>query len=152
MKYLLFTIPLSILLSCSSPQEESSVFVEDEVIASVLMKANENKSSEEIADFSDFYTNIVEENEPNAYGWGFFQKGDNIMLIERYKDEAAHLNHINNISPGGILENEFVQFLDHFQIIEIDIYGNVSDEHKSIINSFNFPTSYNFEVAKYSRN
>ena len=74
------------------------------------------------------------------------------MLIERYKDEAAHLNHINNISPGGILENEFVQFLDHFQIIEIDIYGNVSDEHKSIINSFNFPTSYNSEIAKYSRN
>ena len=105
MKYLLYSISFTILLSCSTPQEESSVFVEDEVIASVLMKANENKSSEEIADFSDFYTNIVEENEPNAYGWGFFQKGDNIMLIERYKDEAAHLNHINNISPGGILNN-----------------------------------------------
>ena len=89
--------------------------MEDEIIESVLMKANENKSSEEIAEFSDFYTNIVEENEPNSYGWGFFQKGDNIMLIERYKDEAAHLNHINNISPGGILENEFVQFLDHFK-------------------------------------
>jgi len=106
MKYLLYSIPFTILLSCSSPQEESSVFVEDEVIASVLMKANENKSSEEIADFSDFYTNMVED----------------------------------------------VQFLDHFQIIEIDVYGNVSDEHKSIINSFNFPTSYNSEVAKYSRN
>ena len=57
-----------LLLSCSAPQESSSAFVENEVIAAVLMKANESKSVEEIADFSVFYTNIVEENEPNAYG------------------------------------------------------------------------------------
>ena len=105
-----------------------------------------------IADFSNYYTNLVEENEPNAYGWGFFQRGDNIMLIERYKDEAAHLNHITNISPEGILEKEFGQFLEHFDILEIDVFGDVTEEHKSIINGFNFPTSYNLNIAKYSRN
>ena len=74
------------------------------------------------------------------------------MLLERYMDEAAHLNHITNISPDGILEKEFGQFLEHFDIIEIDIYGDVSDEFKTIINSFGFPTSYNSSIAKYSRN
>ena len=58
MKYLLYSVPFAILFSCSSPQEESSVFVEVEVIASVLMNPNENKSSEEIEEFSNFYTNI----------------------------------------------------------------------------------------------
>jgi len=152
MKNLLCTLSFVVLMSCSSPQEMTVEFVENEVVALVLMEPNVDKSSQEIADFSDFYTNIVEENEPNAYGWAFFQKGDNIMLLERYKDEAAHLNHITNISPEGILESEFGQFLEHFKILEIDIYGNVSDEHKSVINSFNFPTSYNSTIAKYSRN
>ena len=152
MKQFLYSMSFVLLLSCSAPQESSSTFVENEVIAAVLMKANESKSSEEIADFSNYYTNLVEENEPNAYGWGFFQRGDNIMLIERYKDEAAHLNHITNISPEGILEKEFGQFLEHFDILEIDVFGDVTEEHKSIINGFNFPTSYNLNISKYSRN
>jgi len=116
------------------------------------MTANESKSAEEIADFSNYYTNLVKENEPNVYGWGFFQRADNIMLIERYKDEAAHLNHITNISPEGILEKEFGQFLEHFDILEIDVFGDVTEEHKSIIDGFNFPTSYNLNISKYSRN
>ena len=152
MKQFLYSMSFVLLLSCSAPEEASSGFVENEVIAGVLMKVNENKSADEIADFSVFYTNIVEEKEPNSYGWAFFQKGDNIMLLERYKDEAAHLNHITNISPEGILEEEFGQFLEHFEIIEIDIYGNVSDEHKSVINGFGFPTFYNSSIAKFSRN
>jgi hypothetical protein len=60
-----------LLLSCSAPEEASSDFVENEVTAAVLMKVNENKSADEIADFSVFYTNIVEENEPNSYGWAY---------------------------------------------------------------------------------
>ena len=90
-------------MSCSSPQETSVLFVESEVIATVLMKANDSKSAEEISNFSSFYTNIVQQSETNTYGWGFFQQGENIMLLERYMDEAAHLNHITNISPEGIL-------------------------------------------------
>ena len=152
MKQFLYSMSFVLLLSCSAPQESSSAFVENEVIAAVLMNANDSKSAEEIADFSSFYTNIVEQNEPNTYGWGFFQQGDNIMLLERYMDEAAHLNHITNISPDGILEKEFGQFLEHFDIIEIDIYGDVSEEFKTIINGFGFPTSYNSSIAKYSRN
>jgi hypothetical protein len=160
MKKLLFTIiSFLILISCSetikketkkSTLSKEKAFVENEIIALVLMKSN-GKTIEEINKFSNFYTNIVEQNELNSYGWAHYQKGENIVLIERYKDEAAHLNHINNISPGGILEKEFVQFLEHFEIVEIDVYGTVTDKHKSIINSFNFPTSYNTTLAKYSR-
>ena len=161
MNKLLFTIiSFLILSSCSetikketkeSTLSKEKAFVKNEIIALVLMKSN-GKTIEEINKFSNFYTNIVEQNEPNTYGWAHYQKGENIVLIERYKDEAAHLNHINNISPGGVLEKEFVQFTEHFEILEIDIYGTVSDNFKSIINSFNFPTSYNKTFAKYSRN
>ncbi len=142
-----------LLLSCSAPEEVSTGFVENEVTALVLMKSN-GKTADEISKFSEFYTNLVEENEPNALGWAFFARpnNDNVILVERYKDEAAHLTHITNISPDGILENEFGQFLEHFEIINIQIFGNVSDEHKDIINAFNFPTTYNTTIAKYSRN
>ena len=69
------------------------------------MKSND-KTTEEISNFSSFYVDLVQQREPNTYAWSHFQKGDNIVLIERYKDEAAHLNHIKNISPGGISEKE----------------------------------------------
>ena len=144
MKKVLFTIiSFLFLISCSetikkeTKESKEKTFVENEITALVLMKSN-GKTIEEINKFSNFYTNIVEQNEPNSYGWAHYKKGENIVLIERYKDEAAHLNHINNISPGGILEKEFVEFLEHFEIVEIDVYGTVSDKHKSIINSFNF--------------
>ena len=115
------------------------------------MKSN-NKTTEEISNFSSFYVDLVQQREPNTYAWSHFQKGDNVVLIERYKNEVAHLNHIKNISTGGISEKEFGQFLEHFEILEIDIYGTVSDEFKSVIDGFNLPTSYNPTIAKYSRN
>ena len=154
MKYYLYAIAsLTILISClndakKSPEKDS--FVENEVVAVVLMKSN-NKTVEEISTFSQFYVDLVQEREPNTYAWSHFQKEDNIVLIERYKDEEAHLNHIKNISPGGISEKEFGQFLEHFEILEIDIYGTVSDKFKSVIDGFNLPTSYNSTIAKYSR-
>ena len=152
MKQFFYPLIFIIFMSCSSPQETSELFVESEVIATVLMKANDSKSAEEISNFSSFYTNIVQQSETNTYGWGFFQQGENIMLLERYMDEAAHLNHITNISPEGILEKEFGQFLEHFEIIEIGIYGDVSNNFKNVIDGFGFPTSYNSSIAKYSRN
>ena len=155
MKYHLYSIiSMSLFLSCSDIKQESTkknLFIENEIVAVVLMKSND-KTTEEISNFSSFYVDLVQQREPNTYAWSHFQKGDNIVLIERYKDEAAHLNHIKNISPGGISEKEFGQFLEHFEILEIDIYGTVSNEFKSVIDGFNLPTSYNPTIAKYSRN
>ena len=150
---LLITLTLSIFLSCDPVSKSSSFnnpFVENEIIYVLTMQSND-KTPEEIAEFSRLYTALVEYNEPETYGWGFFQKGESIMLIERYKNENAAINHINNISPGGLLEKQFGQFINYFEIVEINIYGNISNELKTIIDGFNFPTSYNSTIARYSR-
>ena len=143
---------LFFFISCESTDKSpifNNSFLENEIIY-VTMKSN-GKTSDEISIFSRLYTDLIEYNEPYTYGWGFFQKGENIMLIERYKNESAALNHINNISPGGNLEKQFGQFINHFEIVEINVYGNISDNLKTTINGFNIPTSYNSTIAKYSR-
>ena len=38
----------------------------------------------DIAEFSQFYTDAIDKNEPNSLGWGFYESGDKIILIERY--------------------------------------------------------------------
>tara|TARA_B100002052_G_C15781609_1_gene551836 strand:+ start:534 stop:1001 length:468 start_codon:yes stop_codon:yes gene_type:complete len=144
---------LFFFISCESTDKSpifNNSFLENEIIYVVTMKSN-GKTSDEISIFSRLYTELIEYNEPYTYGWGFFQKGENIMLIERYKNESAALNHINNISPGGNLEKQFGQFINHFEIVEINVYGNISDNLKTTINEFNIPTSYNSTIAKYSR-
>ena len=89
MKYHLYSIvSLSLFLSWSDIKQESTkknLFVENEIIAVVLMKSN-NKTTEEISNFSSFYVDLVQQREPNTYAWSHFQKGDNVVLIERYKN------------------------------------------------------------------
>ena len=62
-----------LLLSCSAPEEASSGFVENEVTAAVLMKVNENKSADEIADFQ-FFTQILLKKTNQTHMVGHFSK------------------------------------------------------------------------------
>ena len=36
---------------------------------------------------------------------GFYETGDKIILIERYLNEEAMMQHGKNVSEGGVLEN-----------------------------------------------
>ena len=101
----------------------------------VEMDPNQEKSNEEIAEFSKFYTEAVKKNEPMTLGWGFFESGDKVILIERYTDGDAMMQHGNNISEGGPL-NLTLKFMDHFTINKIDVYGNASDELKAFVAPF----------------
>ena len=50
----------------------------------------------------------MKQREPNVLSWKFLESGDNkITLIERYLNEQAWFNHLKNVSPGGISEEDF---------------------------------------------
>ena len=148
--YILLGISI-ILLGCQDNQnkqiEENNG---DELIFVVDMSVND-KSKAEVAAFTEYYTAQVEKNEPNSMGWGFFESGEKVILIERYKNADAMINHATNVSEGGILEDAFAQFNSFFTIEMISIHGNISDELKATLSNFPFTVAYNEAYANYSR-
>ena len=82
---------------------DDEINAETEIVYFVYMRSN-NKTANEIDDFSDYYQRRVDELEPGVLGWTFFKSGtEQIILMERYQNEAAILSHINNISEGNCL-------------------------------------------------
>ena len=124
----------------------------NEIIFIVEMESNDSKSDNDIAEFSKYYTEAIDNNEPNSLGWGFFKSNDKIILIERYLNGAAMMEHGNNISEGGVLETHFGKFMEHFTINKIDVYGTASDELKEYVKPFGLPFYFHPDLAKFSRN
>ena len=151
-KILFSLLLLSAQISLAQPNNSESLYNSDEIIFIVEMNSNEGKSIEQIAEFSKFYTDAIDSNEPNSLGWGFYESGDKIILIERYLNGDAMMQHGKNISEGGILEIQFVKFMEHFTISKIDVYGNASDELKEFVKPFGLPFYFNNAYYKFSRN
>ena len=81
MKKILFTIVLAaFLFNCETP--EKSQYYKNEIIFVVDMNSNEGKSEDDIAEFSKYYTDAIDINEPNSLGWGFYNSGDKVILID----------------------------------------------------------------------
>ena len=154
MKKLIIIAIVSILISCNQSElkNESLKFHENEKESVVYMTSN-NKSENEINDFCIYYQNKLKEKEPDVLAWKFFKSESNkITLIERYKNEDAILNHIKNISKGGLMEQDFGKFVDHFIIDSIEYYGNLSPEFKETLSAFGLIINYNPNIAGFSRN
>ena len=125
MKKILFTIVLvAFLFNCETP--EKSQYNKNEIIFVVDMNSNEGKSEGDIAEFSKYYTDAIDMNEPNSLGWGFYNSGDKVILIERYLNGNAMMQHGKNISEGGPLETHFAKFMEHFTINKIDSFNHSS--------------------------
>ena len=151
MKKILFTIVLAALLfNCETT--EKSQYNKNEIIFIVDMNSNEGKSEDDIAEFSKYYTDAIDINEPNSLGWGFYNSGDKVILIERYLNGNAMMQHGKNISEGGPLETHFAKFMEHFTINKIDVYGTASDELKEFVKPFGLPFYFHPDFAKFSRN
>ena len=151
MKKIFTLLILAIIFSCTQTSKTESSYNMDEIIFVVEMDSNEGKTIEEITEFSKFYTDAIDANEPNSLGWGFYESGDKVILIERYLDGNAMMQHGKNISEGGPLETEFIQFMEHFTINKIDVYGNASDELKEFVKPFGLPFYFHDAYAKFSR-
>ena len=154
MKKLIIIAIVSILISCNQSElkNESLKFHENEKESVVYMTSN-NKSENEINDFCIYYQNKLKEKEPDVLAWKFFKSESNkITLIERYKNEDAILNHIKNISKGGLMEQDFGKFIDHFIIDSIEYYGNLSTDFKETLSAFGLTINYNPNISGFSRN
>jgi len=108
MKKIFTLLILAIIFSCAKSNKNDSSYNMDEIIFVVEMDSNENKSIEDIAKFSEEYTDTIDTNEPNTLGWGFYKSGDQIVLIERYLDGAAMMQHGKNVSQP-LVQLQFLQ-------------------------------------------
>ena len=151
MKKLLLVILITTLISCNESEKPENYYNSDELIFIVEMDSNEGKTVEEIEKFSQYYTNAIDSNEPNSLGWGFYESGSKIILIERYLNGDAMMQHGKNVSEGGVLETQFIKFMDHFTINKIDVYGNASEELKEFVEPFGLPFYFHNAYAKFSR-
>ena len=157
MKKIIFKISFVFLIfSCelntnNTVENDKYIYHDDELISMVYMTSN-NKTKSEIDKFSEYYQNRMNDLEPDVFSWKFFNSSEGkIILLERYKDEAAIFNHINNVSEGNPMENDFIKFLDHFQIDSIQYFGKTSQNFKDTIESFGFPISYKTLISGYSK-
>ena len=151
MKKLLLVILITRLISCNESEKPENYYNADELIFVVEMDSNEGKTVEEIEKFSQYYTNAIDSNKPNSLGWGFYESGNKIILIERYLNGDAMMQHGKNVSEGGVLETQFIKFMDHFTINKIDVYGNASDELKEFVEPFGLTFYFHNAYAKFSR-
>ena len=151
MKKLLSLALVILLIGCTNSNNSESLYNTDEILFVVEMDSNEGKTVNDIAEVSEFYTDAIDKNEPNSLGWGFYESGDKIILIERYLNGDAMMQHGKNISEGGVLETQFLKFMEHFTINKIDVYGNASDELKEFVKPFGLPFYFHKPYAKFSR-
>ena len=149
-KIILTVILMALVFNCEVP--EKSKYNKNEIIFVVEMESNDEKSDKEIAQFSQYYTDAINANESNSLGWGFYKSNDKIILIERYLNGEAMMEHGKNVSEGGVLETHFVKFMEHFTINKIDVYGTASDELKDFVKPFGLPFYFHPDLAKFSRN
>ena len=90
-------------------------------------------------------------NEPDTLGWKFFKADDKVVEILRWKDSQAIVRHLENVSEGGIFENDFKSFNEHFAIESIKVYGNVDADVKKMLMDFGLPFELYPLIAGYSR-
>ena len=115
------------------------------------MNAVPHKNEQEIAKFAEYYQSIVDKNEPDTLGWKFFKADDKVIEILRWKDSQAIVRHLENVSKGGIFENDFKSFNEHFAIESIKVYGNVDADVKKMLMDFGLPFEFYPLIAGYSR-
>ena len=152
-------LALSCILTISTPawsghhQDDATetAFNPNEITYIVTMRSN-NKSNDQIRDFSRFYQALVEGNEPSTLAWQFYSGADDkIHLMERYENSSAALQHVKNISKDGIQEKEFGDFVDHFVIEKIAIYGSPSAVLVQSLEAVGLPLEFRASISGYSR-
>ena len=147
-RYCLRVIPIQKIVETNLEKIEECISsisdkIEDNESYRILIeKRNSDISSKEII------TNIANQIK-NKVSLDF---PDKIILIERYLNGEAMMEHGKNVSEGGVLETHFVKFMEHFTINKIDVYGSASDELKEFLKPFGLPFYFHPDLAKFSRN
>ena len=113
---------------------------------------------EHIAEFTKKYAEFVNNTEPDSLGWSYHQSGENVILIERYKNEDANIVTAKNILPDGIRYKLLKDSFDIFTVEKVSVFGAFT---KKLIDfnamtakklNFKFPFEYNPMISGYSKN
>ena len=117
----LLLLSLALIISANAWAED----YENEII--FYQEFSPLKNEQETAKFAEYYQSIVDKNEPDTLGWKFFKADDKVVEILRWKDSQAIVRHLENVSEGGIFENDFKRKLEFYFMI----YEKQANEEKN---------------------
>ena len=146
----LFFITTLLILSCNSKTLSEIEKGDDEVIILSYLKI-ENSSKQEIYNFLENYVDKVILVEPQSYGYGFYEYGDDILFIERFKNEGAIINHAKNVSEGGVLQKDYTEYNYYFEPYKVDVFGKVSQDLIDYLKPYNLPIFYYPNIVSFSK-
>ena len=146
----LFFITTLLLLSCDSKTLSEIEKGDDEVIILSYLKI-ENSSKQKIYNFLENYVDKVILVEPQSYGYGFYEYGDDILFIERFKNEGAIISHAKNVSEGGVLQKDYTEYNYYFEPYKVDVFGKVSQDLIDYLKPYNLPIFYYPNIVSFSK-
>ena len=123
---------------------------DDEVIILSYLKI-ENGSKQKIYNFLENYVDKVIVVEPQSYGYGFYEYNDDILFIERFKNEDAIISHAQNVSEGGVLREDYAEYNFYFEPYKVDVFGKVSDDLIDYLKPYNLPIFYYPNIVSFSK-
>ena len=89
--------------------------------------------------------------EPQSYGYGFYEYGDDILFIERFKNEGAIISHAKNVSEGGVLQKDYTEYNYYFEPYKVDVFGKVSQDLIDYLKPYNLPIFYYPNIVSFSK-
>ena len=146
----LFFITTLLIFSCNSKTLSEIEKGDDEVIILSYLKI-ENSSKQKIYNFLENYVDKVILVEPQSYGYGFYEYGDDILFIERFKNEGAIISHAKNVTEGGVLQKDYTEYNHYFEPYKVDVFGKVSQDLKDYLKPYNLPIFYYPNIVSFSK-
>ena len=146
----LFFITTLLLINCNSKTLSEIEKGDDEVIILSYLKI-ENSSKQKIFNFLENYVDKVILVEPQSYGYGFYEYGDDILFIERFKNEGAIISHAKNVSEDGVLQKDYAEYNNYFEPYKVDVFGKVSQDLVDYLEPYNLPIFYYQNIVSFSK-
>ena len=146
----LFSITTLLIFSCNSKTLSEIEKGDDEIIILSYLKIK-NSSKKKIYNFLENYVDKVILVEPQSYGYGFYEYGDDILFIERFKNEDAIISHAKNVSEGGVLQKDYAEYNGYFEPYKVDVFGEVSQDLIDYLKPYNLPISYYPKIIGFSK-
>ena len=146
----LFFITTLLIFSCNSKTLSEIEKGDDEVIILSYLKI-ENSSKQKIYNFLENYVDKVILVEPQSCGYGFYEYGDDILFIERFKNEGAIISHAKNVSEGGVLQKDYTEYNYYFEPYKVDVFGKVSQDLIDYLKPYNLPIFYYPNIVSFSK-
>ena len=146
----LFFITTLLIFSCNSKTLSEIEKGDDEIIILSYLKIK-NSSKKKIYNFLENYVDKVILVEPQSYGYGFYEYGDDILFIERFKNEGAIISHAKNVSEGGVLQKDYTEYNYYFEPYKVDVFGEVSQDLIDYLKPYNLPIFYYPNIVSFSK-